>query len=270
MACYHGWWSVPCTDGVNKLTVSDFNSSPCEAPYQLLVNPSKPLLPAVRERLEESRMVHVSVDKIGIGAYDPTEKPVMWSNEPAPETESVATSANGTGANTPVTIPVEQKPEKDDEGEAEPRSGDPKAKERPTEARDGILGVEELQRILRGLVGNEGLRSAYDVAKWSGKGDDTFASRDGWPEGAKADKGGDEPGYTCFTGLFQLTLGISTVDACPDTTDYLFIVPPMSGTLEVGVRQILRPAKKEELGKGLPMKGTGASDHLAVGCEVAW
>lgn len=61
--------------------------------------------------------------------------------------------------------------------------------------------------MIRELVGDEGLRSAYDVIEWKEKGDATFASRGGWPEGVKADKGGDEPGYTCFTGLFQLTLG---------------------------------------------------------------
>lgn len=62
--------------------------------------------------------------------------------------------------------------------------------------------------------------------------------------------------------------------------DYLFIVPPLadaatsaqngSSGADIEVRQILRPAKGSELGAGLPMKGVGASDHLAVGCEVAW
>lgn len=211
----------------------------------------------------------------------------MWSNDPTPEASasakpapvaegdqetSTSTSANGTGTNTPTALaaPVDAKPEKDDEGEAEV---DPTTKTHLLQTRDGILPVDALQKIMQELVG-EGLKSAYDVAKWAGKADDTFASRDGWPEGTKADKGGDEPGYTCFTGLFKLTLGgshgLSLGMAILMRIDYLFIIPPKTGDADVEVKQVLRPAKKTELGEGLPMKGIGASDHLAVGCEVTW
>ena len=51
-----------------------------------------------------------------------------------------------------------------------------------------------------------------------------------------------------------------------DCVDYVFLLPGM----EVDVTSVMRPARTEELGKGLPRKGIGASDHLAVGCEVAW
>ena len=38
----------------------------------------------------------------------------------------------------------------------------------------------------------------------------------------------------------------------------------------VMVKHVLKPARDYELGEGLPRKGIGASDDLAMGCEVAW
>jgi RNA exonuclease NGL2 len=47
--------------------------------------------------------------------------------------------------------------------------------------------------------------------------------------------------------------------------DYLLIVPSEA---KVGISGLLRPARREELGEGLPRLGISASDHLAVGCEI--
>lgn len=52
--------------------------------------------------------------------------------------------------------------------------------------------------------------------------------------------------------------------------DYLFILPPLDSGSKTTVTHLLRPARSEELREGLPRKGIGASDHLAMGCEVAW
>jgi RNA exonuclease NGL2 len=289
----------------------DFNSSPCEAPYQLLVNPAAPLPDPTRQRLEASRRLHNSVDKIAHAASLPAAKPEVWSDDPGASQEQDDTpgttkrgSDKKTSYKTPAIIPhpANAKPvasatapaqstkpqvEKDDEGEAEgaAENGEDLPKTNQPGDADGILTVDELQRTLRDLLGEQGLNSAYDVGAWQGKEDDTFASRGGWPQGAKTVKGGNEPGYTCFTGLFQLTLGMpctyrkGIVDRRrqADQTDYLFIIPPLpaistseDSSARVHVRQVLRPARKVELGKGLPIKGKSASDHLAVGCEVVW
>lgn len=130
---------------------------------------------------------------------------------PPPTTDEVPASESGsaaaTGANTPTAQSTDVRPENDDDGEGGGSVAETKAKARPIEPQDGILSVEELQSVMQGLIGAEGLQSAYDVIKWQRNGDDTFASRDGWSEGSRGKKGDGEPGYTCYTALFKLTLG---------------------------------------------------------------
>lgn len=146
------------------------------------------------------------MDKVGLAHVRRNDRPVDPSIH-----ETGEASASGTGANTPSAYAADNQPvEKDDEGEGEgelPDSNEKStAKTRPAEPSDGILELEDLRRMLVDLVGS-GLKSAYDIAVWKGEGDDTFTSRVGWPEGAQ-EKGGGEPGYTCYTALFKLTLGM--------------------------------------------------------------
>ena len=49
-------------------------------------------------------------------------------------------------------------------------------------------------------------------------------------------------------------------------SDYLLLFPRDNLT----VTALLQPAQASELTEGLPRKGVCASDHLAVGCEIAW
>ena len=76
--------------------------------------------------------------------------------------------------------------------------------------------------------GGDKEKEAESIKEWSGS--QTFEQRGGFekPDGIqwymKGLKGKDEPGYTCYTGLFQLTLGEPPLISCgkPRTTSTAF------------------------------------------------
>ena len=169
-------------DGYSTLCI-DLNTTPDEATYQLLTSPSRALLPIISREIEASRFVHTSVDNI------------------AGSSSQHISSASVTGTDTPT--------EKDDEDESPVSSEQSVANTREPQPSDGIVTVEELVEMARTVL-PEVLNSAYDSSDWAGRDGETFEKRGGFNRFAdKVDglEGRREPGYTCFTPLFKLTLG---------------------------------------------------------------
>ncbi|WVR06125.1 hypothetical protein IAU60_003155 [Kwoniella sp. DSM 27419] len=207
------------------------NTQPSEATYQLLVAPQQDLPVSMMNEIDQSRVIHDSVAKI---------VPAQGV-EPAP-------SASGTGTNTP------SKDEEDDEHEGEDKAEGQLPNTRQPGTADGILPAIEMIRLMREVL-TEGATSAYG-SNWNG---DSFVGRGGHDGLDRAVAGESEPAYTCFTPLFKLTL------------DYLLLLPqPQPASPTARITSLLRTPTAEQLGEGLPRKGICASDHLAVGCEVAW
>ena len=111
-------------------------------------------------------------------------------------------STSGTGTNTPA--------ERDDEEELPDSHERSVANTRDPVPSDGILTADELVEVVRSVL-PEGFRSAYGSSDWVGGGGETFEKRGGFERLAGKEmaglQGGMEPGYTCFTPLFKLTLG---------------------------------------------------------------
>ena len=183
--------------------MSDFNTQPDEATYQLLTNPHSALPGEIAKDVLNSRFVHKSLD----AHYEP--KPDVAS-------ESAATSNAGTGTATPVVEDDDKEDEKEDaEGEGELPDTDERSvagTRSPTPA-DGIPELEALVEMAKQLLPAQGLQSAYTAEKCAQDKEGTYARRNGFarsfegsdiPDGLT---GQDEPAYTCYTPLFKLTLG---------------------------------------------------------------
>ncbi|OWZ76922.1 RNA exonuclease NGL2 [Cryptococcus neoformans Bt85] len=243
----------------------DLNTQPSEATYQLLVSPHSPLPRQYLDEISQSRLVHNSLSKI----------PLIPPEIPSSDSEPASTT--GTGTTTPA---VTNKTEAEKDGENEDLDDKSTANTRPPRPSDGLPTALELVDLFKAefpLIGrdsdqHDGAMSAYGSTQWKeGKGIDGFDDRKGFGDGEKG-KGGDEPGWTCFTPLFRLTL------------DYLLVLPPIfsspssitpptsstSPTSGVEIRKVMLPPKASDLGEGLPRKGICASDHVAVGCEIEW
>lgn len=227
--------------------------------------------------------MHTSVDKVE--EVVATRKTASSNNrlseetlETGPDEPSAPPSASGTGTSTPTPAApaAASKPEKDDEDELPDSHEHSIANTRAPGPDDGILTAEQLITELQALLPN-GAKSSYLAEEWTGPmaAQETYGSRGGFKDIPPNEaEGAGEPGYTCFSPLFRLTLG-EYADSQEDTplrlyADYLFLLPRLEGDAKLDVTALLRPAKGEELGDGLPRKGITASDHLAVGCEVSW
>ena len=289
--------------------MSDMNTTPSEATYQLLMAPDQPLHPVMTREIDESRFVHTSVDKIqpapvvdpatstkstNIVSEDGTDSPslkvsnplvengaaigkALNMNAPSENVTSLASESETTGPTaTAVPSANENEQEEDEEGEEPDSHQRAIANTRNVEASDGLPIVADLIGMAQ-----ETLTSAYGSIDWAGEDGETFEKRGGFErvgDHIEGLLGGREPGYTCFTPLFKLTLGISAfvyMEIAPkliDRTwlDYMLLLPPLESGSPIIVTKLLRPARSEELGAGLPRLGIGASDHLAVGCEIAW
>ncbi|ORX37437.1 Endonuclease/exonuclease/phosphatase [Kockovaella imperatae] len=230
------------------ILAGDLNMTPCEATYQLITSPSQALPQELVDEFETSRLVHTSVDK-ALSQLGPASADQIPANDDNPST-------------SPPAVDHDNNDEKDDDGdddEQEPPDTDERsvAGTRHPGPNDGILSFESLVPHLREVL-PEGLSSAYDTSRWVSGNEETFERRGGFKrhfENTPASlKGQNEPGYTCYTPLFKLTL------------DYLLLFPDD----RVAFTALLRPAQSGDLSEGLPRKGICASDHLAVGCELAW
>ncbi|WVQ76964.1 hypothetical protein IAR50_006643 [Cryptococcus sp. DSM 104548] len=227
----------------------DLNTQPSESTYSLLTCPHAPLPPSYIAQVEESRLVHDSLNKISFDA--PRTRPCTTHEDASipPGSES----ASGTA--TPATKTDEEKEE-----DREDKKDDSTANSRAPEVSDGIPSVDELVGMYREVFPEGGCQSAYGSTGWRlGRDIAGFEERGGFDQ-VQDGAGGNEPGYTCYTPLFKLTL------------DYLLLLPPLSPSAasKASFSQVLLPPKAEQLGEGLPRKGICASDHVAVGCQVVW
>lgn len=172
-----------------SLTVSDLNTQPSEATYQLLVSSSSSLHARAVDDVNASRLVHTSLEHV---------------SESFAETEE--DTGGATGSNTPATTGKD-----DDEGEGELPDHDERsiANTRPCRAGDGILEVDELVGLMQQELG-QGAISALGSVSSAAEGEDgeTFGKRGGLD--SMTGHGRDEPAYTCYTPLFKLTLGPSS------------------------------------------------------------
>lgn len=117
---------------------------------------------------------------------------------------STLDSGNGASA-LAAEIDGGEKDDKDDEDELPDSNEKSTANTRPPEEADGILPITELTKMLSETVPG-GAKSAYGLSPWVTNGSETFGSRGGFGH-LKPRDGKDEPAYTCFTPLFNLTLG---------------------------------------------------------------
>lgn len=166
----------------------------------MLVSPHSPLPQRYLDEISQSRLVHDSLSKIPL---TPPEIPSSAS-EPA--------STTGTGTTTPAII---NKTEAEKDAENEDLDDKSIANTRPPRPSDGLPTALEFVDLFKAefplIDGDsdqpEGAMSAYGSTQWKeGKGIDGFDDRKGFGDGEKG-QGGDEPGWTCFTPLFRLTLG---------------------------------------------------------------
>ena len=216
----------------------DLNTQPNEATYHLLTSLQTSLRPEHLEEISSSRLIHTSLQNISIPTH------------PA----STTTSDSASGTATPAEHTVDDDDD-DDDSEKEEHS---RANTREAVPEDGLLSPEELHELAKSIV--PPLHSAYAATKHEFA---TYGSRS-----PSVGAGDGEPAYTCYTPLYKLTLGGARFGSVSLIVDYLFILPPVG--VEVGVTQLLRPSAVDELGEGLPRRGISASDHIAVGCEIAW
>lgn len=149
----------------------------------MLVDPASPLDPQPGQEVNNSRLVHTSLE--GVGQLLPAEE-----------------SGGETGTNTPD---AGGKDEKDDEGEGELPDHDERsiANTRLPRDGDGILELDELVRMMTTELPGGATSAPGSIGVDTEE--ECFGSRGGL-EGMKG-QGRDEPAYTCYTPLFKLTLG---------------------------------------------------------------
>lgn len=133
-----------------------------------------------------------------------------------PSSASEPPSTTGTGSTTPA---ITNRTEAEKDAENEDLDDKSTANTRSPRLSDGLPTALELVELFKAefpLINgdgdqHEGAKSAYGSTQWKeGKGIDGFNDRKGFEDGEKVN-GRDEPGWTCFTPLFRLTLGKSTV-----------------------------------------------------------
>ncbi|ODO05986.1 hypothetical protein I350_05047 [Cryptococcus amylolentus CBS 6273] len=238
-------------EGWPVVFAGDLNTQPSESTYSLLTSPHSPLPASYAAQVESSRIVHDSLKKMSFTA--PRTSPVTTHAD-----ASIPPGTPASGTSTPTPVPTKTDEEKDED--REDKKDDSTANSRAPLVSDGIPTTEEMVGLFREVFLGGGCESAYGSTGWRvGRDVPGFGGRGGFGE-LKEGGGGDEPGYTCFTPLFKLTL------------DYLLLLPPISPSSdpEASFSKVLLPPRAEELGEGLPRKGICASDHVAVGCEVVW
>ena len=177
----------------------DFNTTPCESTYQILVNSFVTLPKEMISEFEESRLVHSSVDAL----YPPA----------VPENGHVTNDDNADPKNGHRDDA--EKP-KNDSTQNE-RDEKLVAGSRLPREEDGILSLSEMIATLRepSYTVPRKRRSAYEEGLWTLNSSECFGERGGFQTkfepGATPHTlmGRREPGYTCYTALFKLTLGES-------------------------------------------------------------
>ncbi|CAE6520192.1 unnamed protein product [Rhizoctonia solani] len=215
------------------IMAGDFNFQPNEVGYVLLRGAD--LTPEHYSELESSRVVHVSLD--------PTVPRTPRTGTDADDDDEAA----GAGA-----APRPDQKRGDGEGEEEEPVVPTKIKDaRVAVETDGLLTNEEMLEL---FSAGEKARSAYDEilersAESTGEADNIISARD---PSMKGRKGANEPMWSCFTHYWRSTL------------DYIFIIDPPEKEGTVRVLDVLKSARTEVLGDGLPRLRVSPSDHVAL------
>ncbi|KAG8945088.1 hypothetical protein FRC04_001249, partial [Tulasnella sp. 424] len=220
----------------------DFNSQPTEAAYSL--STGQLLTPAHAKNLDNSRVIHVSID--------PTVPPTPdAANVKEDEGGATVTAPQPTSTNHDQTYGKE----KGEEQETDPDRIITNS--RRAVPLDNLLSDEELVHLF-GLAEGKGLRSGYDEAlrlASSGSKENVFGGRV-----EDATLGTWEPMYTSYTFYWKLTL-----------VDYIFVLDPLEISPDNGNRPeivgVLKPHSKEDMEPGLPKAGICGSDHTSLMLE---
>lgn len=169
-------------------SISDFNTSPSEAAYKLMIHPGSPLREEHLEQINKSRVVHTSRDKVE--DHIETTLAADAARRTLPSEES-----SPSGPAEFVGVGIGDDDEKEDAGESEGEPGLPKNSRRPTEE-DGLLDGAELQQLATEILGARGLQSLYGTSGWVTPElkDLSYGGR-----GGKGDEGKDEAAWTSFT-----------------------------------------------------------------------
>lgn len=215
---------------------TDLNIQPCEATYQILVNPYTNLSESIRRELEEGRVVHSSVEKVVVPsdtslaeisstnrgsavAHSASETRDTGPNKTIDDSGACSTGSTSTSKVADPTDSSDHEENVDDENdnEREESSTDPTSipNTRCPEKSDGILTPAQLLTLAQKLmpIRGQACRSAYGSTHWTDDVQDTFAGRSDDERNLRSQEmevgleGGGEGRYTCFSPLFRLTLG---------------------------------------------------------------
>ncbi|KAJ1309033.1 hypothetical protein OPQ81_004714 [Rhizoctonia solani] len=215
------------------IMAGDFNFQPNEVGYALLRGAD--ITPEHYSELESSRVVHVTLD--------PT---VPRTPRTGTDTDDDDEAAGAGAAPRP-----DLKKGDGEEEESEPVVATKIKDARTAVETDGLLTNEEMLELF-GAGGKA--RSAYDEilersAESAGETDNLISARD---PSMKGRKGANEPMWSCFTHYWRSTL------------DYIFIIDPPEKGDAMQVLDVLKSARTEVLGDGLPRVGVSPSDHVAL------
>jgi hypothetical protein len=190
-------WPVFAAGGTSDNTVKsfeilinyilDFNTSPSEPAYKLMVDPSGPLDKGHFDQINNARVVHTSRDKV----EDHIE--ATLAAEAAKQTAAIEETSSGPAEF--VGVGIGEDDEKEEAGESQGEPGLPKNSRRPTEE-DGLLTGEELQNLALDVLSYRGLQSLYGTSGWVGP-EQKELSYGG--RGGQGEEGKDEAAWTSFT-----------------------------------------------------------------------
>ncbi|KDQ63641.1 hypothetical protein JAAARDRAFT_169698 [Jaapia argillacea MUCL 33604] len=224
----------------------DFNHPPSDPSYSLLFN--QPLTPEDEQRLEWSRVVHVSLDP----------SVALTSRPPVANGEAEGEEAGGEGGDG------------EEGGEGEGEEEDPDMiithARKPT-PQDGLLSTPELHSLFSPQPSiksayEEGLKT-YLASQTPSEGIEKFRTFGDRADIGEGRKGRYEPEYTSYTHWWKATL------------DYIFIIdPPPSPRTNTEtsshITGLLKPLSATDLAPLLPRKGLSGSDHLSLMAEITW
>nr|ODN96642.1 hypothetical protein L204_03351 [Cryptococcus depauperatus CBS 7855] len=182
------------------LLAGDLNTQPSEATYHLLASPHIPLSLAQRQDLQESLAVHNSVEKI------PLIPPCSSTQSTVPD---LSASANS-GTSTPGQIKTAEEKEEDHDDKDDKIAAN--CRSPMLDGSDGLPTVDQLVKLYQEEFPFQGAMSVYGGTNWTNYGKDVPSF--GLRLSKEDEVGNKEPGYTCFTPLFKLTLGMFCIISC--------------------------------------------------------
>lgn len=165
----------------------DFNTSPSEPAYKLMVDPTSPLGEGHLAQINKARVVHTSRDKVEELVEATLAADAQQTEQP--------TDSSTSGPPEFVGVGIGEDDEKEEAGESQGEPGLPKNSRRPTEE-DGLLDGVELQNLAKEILGPEGLQSLYGTSGWVEPGLEELSYGGRGGEGVE---GKHEAAWTSFT-----------------------------------------------------------------------